>query len=66
LIAYVRNKKLDVLIIDPFVATHDVYENDNKAIWKVVGCFDAVAERGKCAINLYHHTRKLGGEEASD
>lgn len=49
----------------PFVATHGVNENDNRMIWQTIECYDAVAERAKCALHLYHYTRKLGGEEAS-
>jgi hypothetical protein len=65
LVAFVRNNKLDVLSIDPFVATHDVNENDNQKIWAVVACYDNVAERARCAISLWHHTRKSGGGEAT-
>jgi hypothetical protein len=65
LTAFVHNNKIDVLSIDPVVATHGVNENDNPAIWAVVACYDTVAERGNCAISLWHHTRKSGGQEAT-
>jgi hypothetical protein len=65
LIAFVHNNKIDVLSIDPFVATHGVNENDNQKIWAVIACYDTVAERGNCAISLWHHTRKSGGGEVT-
>lgn len=57
--------KIDVLIIDPFVRTHQVSENDNVAINAVAAEWCNVADRSNCAIELAHHTKKLGGEEAN-
>ena len=57
--------RIDVLIIDPFVTTHTVNENDNAAIQAVVRQFAYIAEEANCAIDLVHHTRKTGGNEAT-
>jgi DNA polymerase I-like protein with 3'-5' exonuclease and polymerase domains len=57
--------RADVLSIDSFVRTHQVSENDNSAMQEVVECFEDVAVEANCAVHLWHHTRKLGGEKAT-
>src|SRR5262249_43682453 len=57
--------RADVLSIDSFIRTHKVNENDNSAIQEVVECFEDIAQEANCAIHLWHHTRKLGGEKAT-
>lgn len=57
--------KIDVVIVDPFVSSHQVNENDNGAIDLVSKEWGRIADRCNCAIELVHHTRKLGGEEAT-
>ncbi len=57
--------RIDVAIIDPFVSSHSVSENDNMAIDAVVKRgFVRIAHEGNCAVNLVHHIRKSNGEEA--
>jgi hypothetical protein len=58
-------KKADVLSIDSFIRTHHVHENDNSAIQKVVSCFETIASSANCAVHLWHHSRKMGGDRAS-
>lgn len=65
LISEVRRLEVDVLIVDPFVACHRVSENDNARIEAVVSEWMHVADAGNCAVELVHHTRKLGGAEAT-
>lgn len=65
LITEIKARGIDVLIVDPFVSSHQVSENDNGAIDVVAKEWGRVAERCNIAIDLVHHTRKLGGEEAS-
>jgi hypothetical protein len=65
LITEIKARGIDVLIVDPFVSSHRVSENDNGAIDVVAKEWGRVAERCNIAIDLVHHTRKLGGEEAS-
>ena len=55
--------KVDVLIIDPFVSCHEVAENDNSAMDMIIKEWGRVAERGNCAVELVHHTRKPLGAE---
>lgn len=60
----IRRQGTDVLIIDPFVKTHTIEENNNVLIEKVVTLFNEIAGRTGCAIFLVHHTRK--GAQAGD
>jgi hypothetical protein len=53
-----RENKIDVLIIDPHIASHRVSENDNTAIERVAKAWGYIAEIANCAIMLAHHTRK--------
>ena len=61
----IQNLDADVVVIDPFVSSHRVQENDNGAIDMVAKEWARVAERCNCAIELVHHTRKLNGENAT-
>ena len=63
LITALKTHQIDVLILDPFVSTHHVEENNNPAIDLVVKTFGDIAEDANCAIELVHHTRKTGGAE---
>lgn len=66
LIAHIQSHQIDVLIIDPFVAAHEVSENDNGAINAVVRALGRVAEQANCAIELVHHIRKPGAGITTD
>lgn len=60
----INNHKIDVLQIDPFVASHEVNENDNTKIAIVVRKWAMIAEETNCAIELVHHVRKgLRGQD---
>ncbi len=65
LIAQIREKQIDVVVIDPFVSSHSVSENDNSAVDKVAKEWCRIAHEGDCAIELIHHSKKLGGQEAN-
>ena len=57
--------KFDVFILDPAVSIHRVSENDNMAIDAVAKTFGRIADKANVAIEAVHHTRKLGGQEAT-
>lgn len=60
----VRRLGIDVVIIDPFVSSHQVAENDNNAIdLAIKQGWAIVAERGDCAVVGVHHVRKSGDNE---
>lgn len=65
LVAELRKRKIDVLIIDPFVSSHAVSENDNGAIDAVAKMWGRVAKQANCSIVLVHHTRKLAGQKVT-
>jgi hypothetical protein len=65
LVEALTTRQIDVLVVDPFVSSHTVSENDNNAIDAVAKAWGVVAERANCAILLVHHLRKLGGAEAT-
>lgn len=61
----IRAHKIDVMIVDPFVSTHQVNENDNGAIDKVAKLWAQIADQTNCAIDIVHHLRKLADREAT-
>ncbi len=63
LIAEIKSRQVDVIVIDPFVSCHEASENDNGAMDMIAKEWAAVADRGNCAVHLVHHTRKLSGTE---
>jgi hypothetical protein len=63
--AQIRKHQIDVLIVDPFVSTHRVNENDNGAIDKVAKLWAQIADDTNCAIDVVHHLRKLADREAT-
>jgi len=65
LIAFITEHQIGAVVIDPFVSSHRVAENDNGAIDRVVKTWARVANATGCAVELVHHTRKTGGAEVS-
>lgn len=61
----IKGYDIGVTFIDPFVASHEVNENDNMAINAVVGEIRAVADATRSAIGIVHHIRKGNGDEAT-
>ena len=58
LIKYMLDKEIGLLIVDPFVSTHNSPENDNTPMDKVMSIYRRVAAKTGAAITLIHHTRK--------
>jgi hypothetical protein len=65
IISEIQSRGIDVLIIDPFVSSHEVSENDNRAIDAVAKEWGRIADVCDCAINLVHHVRKGNGAETN-
>lgn len=61
----IREHRIDVLVIDPFVSSHNVTENDNNAIEQVAKEWARIADATNSHIHLVHHTRKTGKGEAA-
>lgn len=58
LIAQMNERRIDLLIVDPFITCHSVPENDNPAINAVVDAWRDIADKTGAAIELVHHTNK--------
>jgi hypothetical protein len=56
---------IDVVQIDPFIASHRVTENDNNAIDMVAKEWTRIADVTGTAIDLVHHSRKVGNNEVT-
>jgi hypothetical protein len=65
LIDTIEDHRIDVVTIDPFIAAHQVSENDNCAIDRVAKQWTAIADETESAIELVHHSRKTGGQEVT-
>lgn len=66
LIEEIKRRKIDVMIVDPFVSTHVISENDNVAMDAVIKQFWApVIEETNIAVELIHHSKKMGGNEVN-
>lgn len=63
LVETIRENQIGVFIVDPFVSSHRVTENDNNAVDAVAKTWNRVAEETGCAVELIHHVRKTGSAE---
>lgn len=61
LISEIKAKQIDVLIVDPFITSHSVRENDNGQIGLVAKTYARIADSTHCAVELVHHVRKSPG-----
>lgn len=61
MIEVIRTLGIDVVIIDPFVSSHGVPENDNNAIDRVAKKWADIADKTNTHIHISHHTRKTNG-----
>jgi hypothetical protein len=65
IIENIRENKIDVFSVDPFISCHRVPENDNGAIDMVAKQWSDIAAKTNIAIDLAHHIKKTGGAEAT-
>lgn len=61
--AEMEHRQIDVLIVDPFVSSHDIPENDNSKVDTVTKRWKRLASETKASIVLVHHTKKMSGRE---
>ncbi|OKP81181.1 hypothetical protein BTE77_02390 [Ensifer adhaerens] len=66
MVAEILRREIDVVIIDPFVSTHEAQENDNGAMQRVAAAWTRVADEANCNIELVHHVAKNQGEVTAD
>jgi hypothetical protein len=60
--AAIELHRIDVVILDPFIKSHGVGENDNSAIDMVMAILAGIAARCKVAIDVPHHVSKGAGD----
>lgn len=64
LVEQVKAAGIGVIIVDPFVNSHELDENNNPHINAAARAWAEIANEANCAVLLVHHTRK--GAEAGD
>jgi hypothetical protein len=66
MIAALKEARIDVLTLDPFVKTHRVSENDNGAMEATYAAWVDIAEKANVAVELVVHSRKsIAGQAKS-
>lgn len=65
MVAEIKEKKIGLVIIDPWVSFNDINENDNVAMNAAVSAARWVADQTGAAVVLTHHIRKSNGEDAT-
>ena len=63
--ANIDRNHISTIIVDPFVSSHKVNENDNVIIDEIAKRWKRLAYETNCAVVLVHHTRKGSGEALS-
>ncbi len=66
LVTEIQRRQIDVLIVDPFVSTHEAQENDNGAMQRVTAAWVRVADEANCCVELVHHVTKSLGEVTAE
>lgn len=64
--AYVRDREIDVLIVDPFAETFEGDENSNSEIKWAMKVWRDIARETNCAVVLVHHTVKYASGGAGN
>ena len=59
-------KGITYIVFDPFITVHDTAENDNGAIQQVTNVLKYIAKETGAAIEIVHHTKKMGGKKDSE
>lgn len=65
IIEEIKARAIDVLILDPFVSSHNLSENDNRGMDAVIKEWGRIADICNCSVNLVHHVKKEGGGPSS-
>jgi hypothetical protein len=61
IIQQMKERRIDVLIIDPFISAHEVDENDNSKIQQAAALFVRIASETNAAVEIVHHVKKGAG-----
>lgn len=66
IIDVIKEKKIDICIVDPFAETFSGDENSNSELKWCAVLWREVARRADCAILLVHHAKKYSSNMAGD
>ncbi|WP_144708696.1 AAA family ATPase [Aminobacter sp. J15] len=66
MVSEIQRRRIDVVVIDPLVSTHEVPENDNSAMQRVAKAWTEVADRANCCVEVIHHVVKGQNEATAD
>lgn len=58
LVLMVRQQRIGLIVVDPFVNSHELDENNNPHINAAARAWAEIANEARCAVLLVHHTRK--------
>jgi hypothetical protein len=61
IIEQMKERNIDVLILDPFISAHEVDENDNSKIQQAAALFVRIASETHAAVEIVHHVKKGTG-----
>jgi hypothetical protein len=62
----IRNRGLDIVILDPWVSVHEVDGNLGHLVQPIITAFKGIAQATNAAIELVAHPRKTGGQDLTD
>jgi hypothetical protein len=60
----IADNEIEVIIIDPFVNSIEVAENDNTKMAQVISKWADIAEQHNCAVVIVYHVRKGSGQNS--
>jgi hypothetical protein len=66
IIQQMKERKIDVVIVDPFISAHEVDENDNSKIQQAAALFVRIASETNAAVEIVHHVKKGAGVGKND
>lgn len=66
IIAEVKRHGIGVIVVDPFINSHELDENSNVHMNAAARVWAEVAAEGNCAVILVHHTRKGAAGQAGE
>ncbi|MEP3225640.1 MAG: AAA family ATPase [Parasphingorhabdus sp.] len=61
----IQERGIEVFMVDPFVSSHQINENDNTRIDAVAKRWKRLAAETNCAVVLVHHSSKTRGGDSS-
>ena len=66
LVDAIRDNRIDVVILDPWVSVHQVDGNLSHLIQPIMSMFKAIAQATNAAIEIVAHSRKPNGRELTE